>query len=140
MRRLVTREEDGAAIIEFALLAPLLISFLIGVLQIALLVQTQNAMRSVASDTARYAIVEYQKKTPVTDAKVRDSAEKLGKSPQYQMANNFSASVDNASTQRVDGALEKTITVTYTPPAILPLIDFTSPKLSYSRPIFLIDE
>ena len=132
--------ETGATLIEFAMLGPVIIMMLIGVVQVAALTQSYNALRSVAADTARYAIVEYQKQNSVTDTTVEDFAEMLGTGPRYQLTSNLSASVANATNQRVDGATEKTLTVTYTPPAIMPIVDWVSPTLTYSRPIFLIDE
>ena len=140
MFRKLGSDEQGATVIEFAFLAPALIILLFGVVQLALSAQSYNAMRSVASETARYAVVEYQKQTPVTDDAVQTFAKDLGTGARYQMLANLDATVDTAGTQRVDGAVEKTLTLTYTPPAVMPLVDWISPELTFTRPIFVIDE
>ena len=138
--RSLGRDEDGSTIVEFALLAPVLIGFLIGIFQVGISMQAYNAMRSVTSDTARYAVVEYQKKNEVTNAALETYAETLGTGTRYNLRSNFDASISNATNQRVSGAIEKTMTVTYTPPSVLPMLHFTSYQMSFSRPIFVIDE
>ncbi|NVE93994.1 TadE/TadG family type IV pilus assembly protein [Altererythrobacter lutimaris] len=134
------RNEEAATIIEFAILAPAFLALLLGVFQIAINMQAMNAMRSVASETARYAVVEYQKKNEITNDDIRTEAERIGESLPYALDRNFSASVSEPFTQRVDGAFEKTLTIRYTPPAVLPFFDWTSQRLNFQRPIFLIDE
>ena len=138
--RRISRDEGGSTIVEFALLAPVIIGLLFGIFQVGLSMQSYNAMRSVTSDTARYAVVEYQKKNEVTNAALKTYAEDLGKGSRYNLQSNFTATVVDAGTQRVAGATEKTMTVTYTPPAVMPLIPWTSYQLSFTRPIFVIDE
>jgi len=56
-RRLI-RSQSGAAIIEFALLGPLFLMMLIGVLQVGIYLQNYNAVQSLASDSARHVMVE----------------------------------------------------------------------------------
>ncbi|MEP5938947.1 MAG: TadE family protein [Erythrobacter sp.] len=134
------RDTDGAAVIEFAIVAPAVIGMMLGVLQIGLSMQAQNALRGIASDTARYAVVEYMKKNEVTNTVIKDEAEAIGESAPYLLQDSFTATVVDAGTQRVDGAFEKTLTLTYTPPNVLPLFEFASQEMTFSRPIFLIDE
>jgi Flp pilus assembly protein TadG len=134
------RDTAGAAVIEFAILAPAIIGLMLGVLQIGLSMQAQNAMRGVASDTARYAVVEYMKKNEVTNATIQTRAETIGEGAPYLLQDSFTAVVTDAATQRVDGAFEKTLTLTYTPPNVLPLFNFASQEMTFARPIFLIDE
>ena len=133
------RDDRGATIIEFALLSPLILGLILGVIQVALSAQSYNAMRSVASDTARYAVVEMQKENAaLTDAALKAYAEDRAKSEMYNLYNGFQANVADATNQRVTGAKEKTITVTYTPPAVLPFFNFANPEMTFSRPIFLL--
>ncbi|WP_394727722.1 TadE/TadG family type IV pilus assembly protein [Altererythrobacter sp. GH1-8] len=134
------RDDEAAAIIEFAILAPAFLALLLGVFQIAINMQAMNAMRGAASDTARYAVVQYQIGNEVTNDQIRIEAERIGESLPYALDRNFSASVTNAFTQRVDGAFERTLTVRYTPPAVFPFFDWTSQRLNFQRPIFMIDE
>ena len=135
----ICRDERGATIVEFALLAPLILGLLLGVVQISLSAQSYNAMRSIASDTARYAVVELQKEnTTLNDAALKAYAESRASSALYNLDSGFTASVANATNQRVTGATEKTITVTYTAPAVLPFLGWLNPTMTFSRPIFLL--
>lgn len=136
----IRRDDQAAAVIEFAIIAPAFLALLLGVFQIAINMQALNAMRGAASDTARYAVVEYQKQNELTNEQIRIQAERIGESLPYSLDRNFSASVTDPGTQRVDGAFEKTLTVRYTPPAIFPFFDWTNRRLRFERPIFLIDE
>ena len=60
MRRL-TANERGASAVEFALLAPVFISLMLGVVEVGMYMQNYSAVRSLASDASRFAAVEYQK-------------------------------------------------------------------------------
>lgn len=134
------RDRRGTTVIEFALLAPVLFGLIFGVIQIGLSMQAYNAMRSVSSEAARYAVIEYMKQNEVANDAIETQTELIGRSSPYLLANNFQATVTDAATQRVSGAIEKTLTVTYTPPNVLPFFDWVSPELSFTRPIFVIDE
>lgn len=136
--RRLSDETRGAAVIEFAILAPVVFGLMIGVVQIGLGMQAYNSMRSVAGDAARYAVVEYQKGNAPGNATIENQAIAIATSGTYNLANSVDIDVTNAATERFDGAWEKTITITYTVPAVLPLFDWTSPTLTYSRPIFLL--
>ena len=81
----ICRDERGATIVEFALLAPLILGLLLGVVQVSLSAQSYNAMRSIASDTARYAVVELQKEnTTLNDAALKAYAESRASTPVSQ--------------------------------------------------------
>ena len=134
------RDRQGSTIIEFALLAPVMFSLMFGVIQVGLSMQSYNAMRNISSETARYALVEYMKKNEIANSAIETRAETIATTSPYMMLDNFSATVTDAATQRVPGAHEKTLTVTYTPPNVLPFFDWASTQLSFSRPIFVIDE
>lgn len=134
------RDCRGSTIIEFALLAPVMFGMMFGVIQVGMSMQAYNAMRNVSSETARYALVEYMKKNEITNGTIETQAEAIATSSPYMLLDNFEATVADAATQRVDGAHEKTLTVTYTPPNVLPFFNWASTELSFSRPIFVIDE
>ncbi len=134
------RDCQGSTIIEFALLAPVMFGMMFGVIQVGLSMQSYNAMRNISSETARYALVEYMKKNEITNAAIETRAETIATTSPYMMLDNFQATVADAATQRVAGAHEKTLTVTYTPPNVLPFFNWASTQLSFSRPIFVIDE
>jgi len=137
----LNRDQAGSTLVEFAILAPVIIGMIFGVIQIGTSMQSYNAMRSITSDTARYATVEYMKKNEVTDTALETFAESRSRQAPYLMrGNSFDATIADVASPRVDGTFEKTITVTYTPPNYMPIFSFTMPQLSYSRPIFVIDE
>lgn len=133
-------DRNGSTIIEFAILAPAIIAMLFGVFQVGIGMQAKNAMRSIGAETARYAVVEYQIGNEVSDAAIKTWAENTATSSPYLLGDSFSAQVTAVATPRVDGTFEKTLTLTYQPPAIVPLVDWVSPTLTYSRPIFVLDE
>jgi len=136
----LVRDESGSTIVEFAILAPAIIGLLFGVFQVGLGMQAQNAMRSIAQETSRYAVVEYMRGNEVTDATIETWAEDAATSAPYLLNSTFDARVVSVTTPRVSGTFEKTLTLTYTPPAVVPLVDWVSPQLTYSRPIFVLDE
>ncbi|MGI8944405.1 MAG: TadE/TadG family type IV pilus assembly protein [Qipengyuania sp.] len=138
MRNKIVTDNSGATIVEFAILAPIIIGLMLGVLQIGLGMQSYSAMRGVASDSARYATIEYQKEVVVANSAIETWAESRAAGAPYLLQSNFNAAVSDAGTQRVDGATEKTITVTYTPQLILPFMGWVNPTLTFSRPIFLL--
>ncbi|MBT8388512.1 MAG: pilus assembly protein [Altererythrobacter sp.] len=134
------RDNSGSTIVEFAILAPAIIGLLFGVFQVGLGMQAQNALRSIAQETARYAVVEYQKGNEIDNATIITWAESRGAGAPYLLNNTFDVRVTDVSTPRVFGTHEKTISLTYTPPSVVPLVDWVSPQLTYSRPIIVIDE
>ena len=136
----LVQDEAGSTIVEFAILAPAIIGLLFGVFQVGLGMQAQNALRSIAQETSRYAVVEYQKGNEITDATIETWAEDAAEAAPYLLNDTFDATVVSVTTPRVTGTYEKTITLTYTPPAVVPLVDWVSPTLTFSRPIIVLDE
>ena len=67
-------------------------------------------------------------------------AENAAAAAPYLLNNTFDATVTSVATPRVAGTFEKTITLTYTPPAVVPLVNWVSPQLTFSRPIIVLDE
>ncbi|QZD89606.1 pilus assembly protein [Qipengyuania aurantiaca] len=142
LEQLTSLREDkrGTAIIEFALLAPIVLGLFFGIIQIGISMQAYNSMRSVASDTARYAVVEYMNENTISDATIATKAKSIATSAPYLMNNSVAITITPVTTPRVHGTHEKTLQITYTPPDVLPFFNFTSKQMSYSRPIFVIDE
>ena len=134
-------DRNGSTIVEFAILAPIIIGMMIGVVQIGVAMQAKNAMRGVASDTARYAVIQYMKETTVTDAQIKTQAETIAAGAPYLLqSSRLTVTVTSVTTPRVAGTFEKTLTITYTPPSFLPFFPWTTQQHSFSRPIFVIDE
>ena len=77
MRRPLTQLTDdrsGSAIIEFAILAPMIFAMLFGVIQVGLQMWSYNSLRSIVADTARYTMVEYQKSNQLTTDQIESKA------------------------------------------------------------------
>lgn len=70
-------ESGGASAVEFAFILPVLLFLLIGMIDVAVLLMTQNRMASVAHDTARRLSLS-QMTAPEAQDYVRDKLEALG--------------------------------------------------------------
>ena len=68
------RDPSGSAIVEFAVIAPVLLAMLFGVLQMGIVMWSYNSMRAIAADTARYTMIEYQKKDILSESQIEDKA------------------------------------------------------------------
>lgn len=133
------RDENGAAIIEFALLGPALIVMLLGVLQVGLGLQGYNAMRNLSADVSRYAMVQYQTGNQVSNSQIRTWARNHAQGAPYLMdPDRLGVVIEDAGTQRVVGARELNITVSYRITSVLEFIDIEGPRLDFERPIFLL--
>ena len=140
LRRLYAAN-GGSAIIELGLLAPLMCALLLGVLQVGLGMHSYNALRGISSDVARYAIVQYQTDNELGNSQLTDYARSVAISPPYGLQDSdVQVSVLNATTQRVAGAKELTFTITYTIDSFLGVIGLQDFSISFTRPIFVLDD
>ncbi|MBC7158427.1 MAG: pilus assembly protein [Porphyrobacter sp.] len=148
LRRLA-RAHGGATTVEFALIGPAIILLMLGVVQIGMAMQAYNALRSVAADTARVAVVAYQSdKTPECgpphdndDSWIGRCAEEIAEEMPYGLDPRFTAAVKPAPARipAVTGAREMTLTLNYTVPTVLPFVEMPPLAISFSRPIFVLD-
>ena len=137
----MTRDESGATLVEFALLAPVVIGFMIGVLQIGTMMQASNAVRSVTADTARYALVEFQKGNSPSNTAIQAQAIRIADGAPYLLnPDRLEVEIEDATEQRVIGVREITVSVAYTVPTTLPLFDFIAPTVQQTRPIFVTSD
>jgi len=133
------KDREGSVAVEFAIIGPTMLAMMLGVFQIGIGMQNYNAMRSIAAETARHAIVNYQTGNKLSNSQLADHAKTVGISPPYSLNyDRLAAAVTDASVQRVPGAKELTVTLTYRVPTILGIIGFGDIPLSFSRPIFVI--
>lgn len=102
--------------------------------------QAYNSLRGVASDTARYAVIEYMKENTISDSAIQTKAVAIAQSSPYLLNDSVVVTIVPVASPRVHGTFEKNLTITYTPPNVMPFFDFTSTQMSFSRPIFVIDE
>lgn len=141
MIRALIRDRSGSVVVEFALIGPTFIAMMLGVLQIGIGMQNYNAMRAVAADTLRYAVVNYQTNNDLSNTQVRDYARSIaGKSPYGLESSRLAVSVDSVADSRIDGTLEKSLQMTYSVPTVISFFGFNDFPISYSQAIFLTTE
>jgi len=135
------REDQTASMaVEFALLGPILLTLLVGVFQVATYMQNYNAVRSIASDGARYTMIEYQKGNNVTNTQIRSILLSAATNAPYLLdTDRLTISVDDVATSRVTGAKEMEIDIAYTLEDWLPFVTLPETTLNYSRPIFVVE-
>ena len=128
----------GSTIVEFAMLAPVFITMLLGVLQVGLALQSYNALRSASADVARHAMVEYSSGNPMNAEELEAYALQHSTGAPYLMREGaVEIDIVTAPTQRVVGARELTLTMTYQIPSLVESWGLKGPELEYSRPIFV---
>lgn len=132
-------DRSGTATIEFAVVAPLLFTMLFGVLQVGVYMHDYNSLRSASADIARYALVNYQAKNKLNDTQLSSYARSVAVRSPYLLADaRLKAIVTTPATQRIAGATEKTVTLTYSEKTILPFIDVPDFQIRFTRPVFLL--
>jgi Flp pilus assembly pilin Flp len=132
------RDNAGAAMLEFALLAPAITAMMLGVLQVGMALQNYHALRNISADVARYAMVQFATGNTLTIDQLRNYALWAGGGVPYLLnPQEMSASVSDAGTPRVTGVSEKTLTINYQVSGLFDAVGLRGPYLSYSRPIFL---
>ena len=133
------RESSGSVAIEFAILAPILITMLFGVLQIGLGMQQYNALRSVAAEAARVAVVERQKNVTFVASDVQARARTIATGAPYGLlGTRLTVNCVNAATQRVTGATEMTLTLSYNVPSFLGIMGMNDIPITFTRPVFVL--
>jgi Flp pilus assembly protein TadG len=136
--RNLRRSRDGAAAVEFALIAPLLITLMLGVFQAGIWMGTYNSMRSVANDTGRWVTVQYQLGNRKTNIDIAVEARRRATTAPYSLASaGVTTYVSDAPTQSIDKVTEKTLKVVYNMPNIMQFAGMQDFQISYSRSIFV---
>jgi Flp pilus assembly pilin Flp len=136
----IRRDSRGAAAVEFGILAPVFFAMLLGVLQVGLQMWNYNSLRSIAADTGRYTMVEYQKQNQITRDQIASKAIALAVNAPYEFNIDRLTypDVQNPATD-IAGMKKFTITLTYTPMGVIDFFGITSPTLSVTRPIYVSD-
>lgn len=142
IKKLVTTlvaDRTASAVVEFALIGPLFLTMFMGVMQIGIGMQNYNALRSISADTARYAVVNYQRNNKLTAIQLQTYASDLAKAPPYGLqSTRFVSFVSTPTTQRVAGAYEFQIRLTYRVRTFLGVIGIGEIPLTFERPIFVL--
>ena len=123
------------------MLAPVIIMAMIGVFHVAIYMQNHNSLRSVASDTSRRIMVEYQKENELSGGEISAIARSIAVGAPYLLdTDQLKLDVTEETTSRVEGATEYTITLAYRGESFMPLIDFDAFEMNYERSIFVVSE
>jgi Flp pilus assembly protein TadG len=74
LTRKLSRNQQGTAVMEFAIAVPVLVSFIWGIFQVSMLLEAQAGMQSALGQAARYATIyptptDTQIQTKITSAK-----------------------------------------------------------------------
>jgi Flp pilus assembly protein TadG len=138
-RRLLRLRADhrGGTLIEFGILAPAVFAMMFGIMQIGLQMQNYNALRSVASDVARYTVVEYQKNDKISATLIEDKALAIAVGPAYLLNPDRITVNVTTPTSEITGATKFDVALTYVPPNFLKLIGMGDLTLNYNRPIYV---
>ena len=132
------RNRAGSVAVEFALIGPALLGLLFGVLHIGIAMQSYNALRGISADVARIAVVNYQTDNRISTDQLQDIADGIATRAPYGLApSRFIATMTAAGTQRVAGASEYSLTVTYRVPTLLQIMGISEFPISYTRPVFV---
>lgn len=131
-------DQRGAALVEFALLAPIIFTLLFGVVQVGLHMQNYNAIRNLAVDGARFAVVEYQQGNELSTTAIQAEIESRGFGPKYNLNSNLLAVQVTEPATRIAGLREMNIRITYDLPDFLAFVDTEALQLEYERPVFLV--
>ena len=134
------RNSQGASALEFALLAPFFFGLLFGVVSIGIYMQNYNAIRSLATNSSRFATVEFQKNTSgISTSALENNIESMGvSSPYFLNPNQLSVSVVEVTPSSVNGARQFTLSLSYELPQITGGIAVDALTLTHSRPIFVL--
>ena len=131
------RDRRGSTIIEFAILAPAIVTLFLGILQVGTWMQSYNALRSIAADTGRYTTVQYQKANYISNIAMASWARNRAIDGYLFDGDDISTDVSDAANQQIVGVTEKTLTVTATYKSIMSIIGIEDQTVTFARPIFV---
>ncbi len=130
-------DRTGGVLVEFALLSPVIFALLFGVMQMGLQMFSYNALRAVATDTARYTFVEYQKSNRVTPEQIADQARAIAVAPPYGLQfDNLTATVTTPAST-INGTNLLRLELTYVPMNFLDFIGVGAPTVTVTREIYV---
>jgi Flp pilus assembly pilin Flp len=127
----------GASAIEFGLLAPAMITMLMGVVWVGIQMKSYNELRSVAADVSRYTVIEYQKSNKLTAAQISDVAAATAvRLPYTLIGDNLDVSVTEPVSP-IANTKTLVLQLSYTAPSLLQFAGIGSPTLNFSQTIYV---
>lgn len=134
----LNQDRRGAAIVEFAILAPVLFAMVFGVIQVGVQMWCYNSLRSIIADTARYTMVEYQKGHQIATSDIESKAVAIAVNSPYDFNIDALGTVQAANpASDITGMTEFTLRMDYTPPTVLDFTGIRAPTLTITRPIYV---
>lgn len=136
--RNLRRDNAGSTIVEFAILAPMVVTMLLGVMQVGMWMQGYNTLRAVAADTGRQAVVQYQRGNKLSNYDMAVWARNQAMGSGYQLiGDRVTTTVVDDANQPITGVTRKTLTINYRMPSILGIAGVNEIDVAFSRPIFV---
>lgn len=136
---MLRNDTSGASAVEFALLAPVFMMLLFGVLQAGVWLQNYNAVRSATLDASRQILIEYQKENSLSDEQIRRVVlARATTAPYFLNSDNLTVTIDRKLTTRVTGATEMDVELRYQIDSFLPFADLPGSTVVYERPVFVV--
>ncbi|MDF8331862.1 TadE/TadG family type IV pilus assembly protein [Novosphingobium cyanobacteriorum] len=136
MRRLIGCRA-GSTAIEFAALGPIFVLLMLFVFQFATALQAYSSMVGAAADLQRTVTTSDQSgNTPTTTTIQNQAIAAATSKPYYLKAANLAVTVSTPSTQRISGAKEYAVTMTYSVP-VMAMPSMKSFKFSFKRSVFV---
>lgn len=133
------RNNNGSAAVEFGLLLPAFLMMLFGVLQTGIYLQNYNAVQSLASDGARYAMIEYQKDNQLSNEQLQGIILGMATNAPYLLdTDRVDIVVDRSNVSRVNGAVEIDLHINYTLINLIPGIELPLTVIRYSRSVWVV--
>ncbi|MAY19877.1 MAG: hypothetical protein CL955_04605 [Erythrobacteraceae bacterium] len=137
--RRLREDKRGSMVIETALLAPVFMLLLFGVLQAGVWLQNYNAVRSATLDASRQILIEYQKDNSLSDEQIRRVVlARATTAPYFLKSDNLTVTIDRKLTTRVTGTTEMDVELRYTIDSFLPISDLPGGTVTYERPVFVV--
>jgi Flp pilus assembly protein TadG len=126
-------DAQGSVAVEFAILAPVLFAMIFGVLTMGLHQFSANALQSAASDTARWAVIEYQKDNKVSATQVSNKARAIVITPPYGLDTDRLEVSATTVTTDIAGTTKFKLDMTYNPYNPIEFAGVGSPPLGTTR-------
>ena len=135
----LSRNAAGSSAVEFALIAPVFITLMFGVVEVGIYMQNYNAVRSLGSDAARFATVEYQKNNKLSETTLEDNIKTKGLGSPYNLAaSRLTVDVNEVTPSPVNGARQFDLDLSYALPDIVQGTTIDNITITYSRQLFVL--
>jgi Flp pilus assembly protein TadG len=138
--RKIGRDQEGAGAVEFAIAAPAGLAMMVGIVQLGMVMQAYNALRSIAGDAARYTVVQYQIGTQLTDQQIEGIVLSRATGNDYQLKQqNLTISATTIASPEIDKIKQVDVSIAYQVPSFMPFFKAKDFEMSVDKSIYLLD-